>query len=203
MATSVRDQNAQPPSVLSLNYRYSAAWNEVNTRIAQRQSAVNIFVTLASAIVTILIAGSRSESPINPNLLSVPLPIISFVFGLLNYKHDKTIALLRHYLAACEEFSAQSFPALASLGYNSAPVYRDNASKTRKLHDYSSALLILVFNIAGLTVARKAYPATFNLSGWPIVGYVVVVGFSVWLVIRASVRPHVFRAEPEVRSSGA
>ncbi len=39
---------------VALNYRYFGSWNEVNARIAQRQNAVTVFVTLSIAILTIL-----------------------------------------------------------------------------------------------------------------------------------------------------
>ena len=35
---------------VALNYRYFGCWNEVNARIAQRQNAVTVYVTLSSGL---------------------------------------------------------------------------------------------------------------------------------------------------------
>jgi hypothetical protein len=120
------------------------------------------------------------------------LPIISFAFAMLNYKHDKTIALLRSFMAACERRTPDIYPALAGLGYNSNESYRKHANSTRRFHDWSCVFLMAVFNFVGLYVAQKAYPTTFMLEGWPIAAYFGSVMVSALLVMRSTFWPHKF-----------
>jgi hypothetical protein len=94
---------------VGMNYRYTSAWNEVNARIAKRQNAVTIFVSLSTAIITVLVTSARWDTPINTNIFSLLLPVVSLAFGLLNYKRDMTIALLRDFLADCETFTQESY----------------------------------------------------------------------------------------------
>lgn len=179
-----------PIETVWMNYRYVSAWSEVNARIAQRQNAVNIFVTLSTAIVTVLLTSRRTEMPLDPNLFSLLIPVVSLVFGFLNYKHDKTIALLRDYMAECETHNSNELKLLA---YNSSKKYRKYADEARSFHDYSCAGLIVIFNGLGVYVAYQTYPDVFRLTGYPVLVYLVVAVISVGLVIRSTVRPHVFR----------
>jgi hypothetical protein len=91
---------------VGLNYRYSSIWNEVNARIAQRQNALSMFVSLAAGIISVLFISAGTVAVdqeqmvrFDPYFFSVLLPIISVVFGFLNYKHDMTISLLRSFLS--------------------------------------------------------------------------------------------------------
>lgn len=179
------DASAQ---IVWMNYRYSAAWQEVCTRIAQRQNALNIFVTLATGIVTILLASPSTGTTLNPNLFSMLLPLVSLAFGMLNYKHDRTIALLRAYLTECELYlNGDALP-----GYNSSQHYKQHAEFTRRFHDYSCGFLLLFFNIFGFYSAHKAYPAVFTITGWPVFLYFALVLVSFWLVMQSTIRPHRF-----------
>lgn len=175
--------------VVSMNYRYAGAWHEVNARIAQRQNALNIYVSLASGIVGILFAASRTASS-----FVWLLPIISVAFAFLNYKHDVTIALLRHFMAECEQHNQDKHPGLTLLGYNSSEFYAKRADGARRYHDLSSAALILLFNAIGAVVAYAAAPDNFAHSAWAMVGYFGVALFAMWVVTRASWRPYDFTA---------
>lgn len=179
---------------VGLNYRYASAWNEVNTRIAQRQNAVTIFVTLATVIVTVIHAAPRMGTELDPNVFSLLIPVVSLVFGLLHYKHDKTIALLREFLATCERHHLKQHPELSLPGYNSDECYRKYAGDARSFHDYSSAALIVIFNILGGYVAYHAYPEVLRFSGWPFVFYLIGCIASLYFVLRSTVRPHLFPA---------
>ena len=181
--------------VVSMNYRYAGAWHEVNARIAQRQNALNIYVSLASGIVGILFAAGRGAAGGTTNPISFVwlLPIISVAFAFLNYKHDVTIALLRRFMAECEQQNLQKHPELTLLGYNSSKFYIALADSARKFHDISSAALVLLFNVIGALVAYASSPDNFAHSAWPMVAYFAVVVFAMWLVTRASWRPYEFR----------
>ena len=180
-----------------MNYRYAGAWHEVNARIAQRQNALNIYVSLASGIVGILFAASHaSEGRLSNNTPTFVwlLPVISVAFAFLNYKHDVTIALLRRFMAECEQLNLDRHPELILMGYNSSDFYMTLADGARKFHDVSSAALILLFNVIGAVVAYTSAPDNFAHSAWAMVIYFGVALFAMWLVTRASWRPYEFRA---------
>lgn len=195
-------QAAAPIETVSLNYRYVSAWNEVNSRIAQRQNAVTIFVTLSSIIVTVLLSGNHpvgsSSNQLNtfalldPALFSLLLPVISIVFGFLNYKHDKTIALLRYFLSECEALTSKNYPAIQVIDYNSSDYFRKYADSARRFHDYSCLALIVIFNVLGVLVIEKAYPSAFEWTGWPIFAYCSMAIFSIFLVMRSTWWPYRF-----------
>ena len=191
MATTLPLENRAAIEVVGMNYRYVAAWNEVNGRIALRQHAVALFVTLSAAIITILLGQAREGSPINPNYLSGLMPCISIMLALLNYKHDKTIALLRNFLQEAEEWHTELYD-LRLLGYNSDKLYRVEADEIRKLHDYTCAFLIFLFNgIAGY-VAYSVLPESSRASGVLLSIYAVLVVACVIGVMRSTWFPHVF-----------
>ena len=178
--------------IVHMNYRYAGAWNEVNARIAQRQNAVTMFVTLSSVVVTVLISSDRKSPVLDPNWIYLLILVASLVFGFLNYKHDKTISLLRSFMADCEKSSQRHYPEAHLLGYNSEPIYRKHADSIRSFHDYSCAVLIIIFNALGLYSAYHTFPAVFAFSGWPFILYLAVVAWAIYLVMRSTWRPYVF-----------
>jgi len=188
--------------VVSMNYRYAGAWHEVNARIAQRQNALNIYVSLASGIVGILFAAGRgvAGAAANPTSFVWLLPVISVAFAFLNYKHDVTIALLRRFMAECEQHNRDKHPELLLLGYNSSGFYMALADSARKFHDLSSAALVLLFNTIGAVVAYTSSPDSFAHSAGPMVAYFAVVTFAMWHVTRASWRPYEFHDGSRGRS---
>ena len=174
----------QALATVTLNYRYSGAWHEVGTRIALRQNAVTMYVTLSSAILTILSTASRLNFPIDLNMFSLLMPAVSFFLALLNFKHDKTIALLRNFMRECERSGAAE--RLNLVGYNLNPRFREDAEWYRNLHDVSAALLIIVFNGIGLIIAYYSFPTLFDPTRWPIFVYVGGMLISLALVMHSS-----------------
>ena len=174
-------------------------------RIAQRQNALNIYVSLASGIVGVLFAAGRSDARLASKLNSFVwlLPVISIAFAFLNYKHDVTIALLRRFMAECEQQNCDKYPSLRLLGYNSSPFYMPLADSARKFHDVSSAALVLLFNGIGAVVAYAAAEGAGAPSLWPMLAYFGVTIFAMWLVTRASRRPYEFQHESRGERSGA
>lgn len=177
---------------LAQNYRYVAASNEVSTRIGLRQNALTIFVTLSTGILAILATAPRTGFPIDVNFLTLLMPAVSFFLALLNFKHDKTIALLRQFMRECER--SGSAVRLGLPGYNLA--YRTRAEALRNFHDYSAALLILVFNGLGLFIAYHSVPSMSDLRGLAIVVYIGVTIGSIVLVMHST-----FRRDVDQRAS--
>ena len=181
---------------VALNYRYFGCWNEVNARIAQRQNAVTVYVSLSIAILTILASAPLkahapanaelgNEFPLNPNILSLLMPLISLLFGFLNFKHDRTIAVLRAFMSDCEKLgSSQGLP-----GYNSDNYYRQQADKYRNFHDYAAVMLIVMFNIICLAVGVNSFPGFLDLAKWPIIAYFGIFGASLVFVTRSMWSP--------------
>jgi hypothetical protein len=175
---------SKEPDYVAMNYRYSSAWNEVNARIAQRQNAINIYVTLSTAIIAVLFTstGRVPTTPedlrVDPRIFSLLIPVVSLVFGFLNFKHDRTIAILRSFLADCESIGPKS----GLLTYNISTRFKPHADKTRKYHDFACMVLIFSFNAIGLLVTHEAFPTVFGWSGYPVFVYILVGLFSMWLI---------------------
>lgn len=168
---------------VSLNYRYVAAWSEVNARIGLRQNALTIYVTLSAAIITILATVPSDRFPIPTAAFALFLPLFSLFFGLLNYKHDMTIALLREYLRQCE-LKGYGEDQEFLPGYNSHSGFKAHAEKYRGLHDWAATLLILMFNILGAVVAYQSLGEVMPWHGWPVLGYVGAAAWSMFLVLK-------------------
>ena len=168
------------PTNLRLGEVYVAAWGEVDFRIAQRQNALQIYVTLASALIAVMFTGHILEkSGLGPQVFSILLPAVSLAFVALNYKHERTIGLLRQYLLECE----LSTPSLQ--GYHRGNYYLD-ALRVRRYHDRAAAALVAMFNAFGFIVARASFEGSFDLLGWPAFVYVVVTGWVVYSILTAA-----------------
>lgn len=152
-----QESTKAPDNIITvpLYYRYTSAWNEVNARIGQRQNALNIYVTLCSAIIAILFT-AKGKPPMDPRLFGMLIPVASFVFGFLNFKHDRTIGILRSFLTKCEKISYPDDERL--IGYNSSIEFRRQADKTRNFHDFAAVVLILVFHTIGLVATHNIHP---------------------------------------------
>lgn len=191
--------SAATSEIVSMNYRFAGAWNEVNARIAQRQNALSIYVTLASVVVTVLFAAGRSGAALDANLFSLLLPIVSLSFAFLHLKHDRTIAILRDFMAQCEEHHRDRYPEMDLLAYNSSDDYMERADWYRKFHDFSSALLVAVFNLIGAFAAHRAYPEPFDITRWPIVLYILLASIAFIVILISTAKPHRFQRKSKPR----
>lgn len=158
-----------PTPIVQLSYRYRAAWGEIGTRIAQRQNALQIYVTLATGILAVIFTGrplqlDNAGHKINPNVFFFLLPIVSLTFAFLNFKHERTIAILRQFLTACETVNNSHSNPLPN--YHGDEKYYKSAKRVRNWHDYASILLIIVFNAIGGWVASEAFPQLATVT-WP------------------------------------
>ncbi|AFY30796.1 hypothetical protein [Calothrix sp. PCC 7507] len=176
---------------VSANYRYIAAYNEVNARIGQRQHALSLYITLVVGLIAALVASKRIEEP---NTLLIEWLVYGFSIAsvclvLLNYKYEQTLTNLRHYLSELERLNNTS---LDLPSYNTESRWTVNANKARRFHDLACALLVGACNTIALGVFYKMYPEHFKPSSLVIwVTGVVALGSvaALLLMTRFSYRP--------------
>ena len=145
---------------VSANYRFVGAYQEVNTRIAQRQQALTIYVSLVLSLLAALVGlkPGASSTTLPVEWLVLGFPLASTFLALMSYKAERAITNLRHFLCALERLGndTESIPS-----YNANPVWSINANHARQFQDYAAALLVLGGNLIGLSAAVKIYPAQF------------------------------------------
>jgi multisubunit Na+/H+ antiporter MnhB subunit len=152
---------------VSVSYRYIAAYNEVNARIAQRQHALSIYITLIVGLIAALVASKRAEEPSNLPIewLLYGFSIASVCLLVLNYKYEQTLTNLRQYLSELERLNNSSMD-LPS--YNTETRWSAGANKGRRFHDFACALLVAACNSIALGVFYKIYPEHFKPSSFVI-----------------------------------
>jgi len=144
-------------SIVDANYRFIAAYQEINARVGQRQQAMALYVTivvsLLAALVALRPASTTTPAPVEWLLLGFPVAAICFAF--LNYKAERAITNLRTFLSVLENLGNASdhLPA-----YNTDPQWSYAANKARRFHDYAAAVLIGGGNLVGLGAAHSIYP---------------------------------------------
>ncbi|MDZ8227920.1 hypothetical protein [Nostoc sp. ChiVER01] len=148
---------------VSANYRYIAAYNEVNARIVQRQHALSLYITLVVGLIAGLVASKRIEEP---NALLIEWLVYGFSIAsvclvLLNYKYEKTLTNLRQYLSELERLNNSS---LELPSYNTETRWTVSANKARRFHDFACAVLVGACNVVALGVLYKIYPEHFKPS---------------------------------------
>jgi len=157
-------------SSVDANYRFIAASQEVNARIAQRQQALALYVTLVVSLLAALVAlkPSESRSTVPAEWLLLGFPVASVCLAFLNYKAERAITNLRRFMSALErlEDAHEDLPS-----YNTHPEWAVGANKARRFHDYAAAVLVAGGNVVGLGAFLRIYPdrvagspATFWLS---------------------------------------
>lgn len=146
--------------IVDANYRFIAAYNEVNARVTQRQQALTLYVSLIVSLLAALVAlrPSSAASPAPVEWLILGFPVASICFALLNYKAERAITNLRTFLSVLEKLggASESLPS-----YNTDPMWSRNANKARRFHDYAVALLVAGGNLLGLGAAQAIYPQRF------------------------------------------
>jgi len=143
---------------VSANYRFVGAYQEVNTRIAQRQQALTIYVSLILSLLAALVAlkPATAGSDLPVQWLVLGFPVASTFLAMMSYKAEMAITNLRRFLCALERLGNEKelIPS-----YNANPTWSINANRARRLQDYAAALLALAGNAIGLLAAVKIYPA--------------------------------------------
>ena len=144
-------------SSVDANYRYIAASQEINTRIAQRQQALGLYVTLNVGLLATLVAlkpgNGNGELPVEWLVLGFPVASICLV--LLNYKAERAITNLRHFLSELEQLD-NAHERLPS--YNTDPRWAKAANEARRFHVFAAAILVAGANLVGLGAVAKIYP---------------------------------------------
>lgn len=139
------------------NYRFIAAYQEVNARIAQRQQALALYVTLVVSILAALVAlkpgAGAGHVPVEWLLLG--FPVASTCLAFLNYKAERAITNLRQFLTTLErlERDVHGLPS-----YNTDPRWSARANQARRFHDLAAAVLVAGGNGIGLAAANSIYP---------------------------------------------
>jgi hypothetical protein len=177
---------------VSANYRYIAAYNEVNARIAQRQQALAIYITLVIGLITALVASKRIEvqNSLTSEWLLYGFPVASACLVLLNYKYEGTLSNLRQYLSELESINNINMD-LPS--FNTETRWAVGANKARRFHNFACAVLIAASNAIALGVFCRIYPQHFqtNLIAIWITGIVAFVSVAVFLFLdRLSYKPN-------------
>ncbi|CAG0954652.1 hypothetical protein MTYP_00389 [Methylophilaceae bacterium] len=178
-------------SIVDANYRFIAAYQEVNARIAQRQHALALYITLTVSLLAALVALKPGEGsgqlPIE--WLVLGFPVASTCLAFLNYKAERAITNLRHFLSTLERLGSahESLPS-----YNTDPRWAMGANKARRFHDFAAAVLVAGGNAIGLGAVIKIYPdrmAENPLAIW-ITAAVAIFSFVALLLIpRWSYKP--------------
>lgn len=159
-------------SVVDANYRFIAAYQEVNARIAQRQQALALYVTLTVSLLAALVAlkpgAGSGQLPIEWLVLGFPVASTSLAF--LNYKAERAITNLRQFLSALEQLdnAHESMPS-----YNTDPKWALGANKARRFHDFAAAVLVAGGNAIGLGAVIKIYPE--RMAENPLVIWVTAI----------------------------
>lgn len=178
-------------SQVDANYRFIAASNELNARIAQRQQALSLYITLVLGLLAALVA-FRPDTPaqrVPVEWLVMGFPVASMCLVLLNYKIERALTNLRSFLSALERLNN----AHADLpSYNTDPRWSEGANRARRFHDYTAAILVATSNAVAVGALWRIYPHQVQadapvvwLVGTMAVGAVVAL---LWMP-RLSYRP--------------
>jgi hypothetical protein len=172
-------------SSVDANYRFIAAYQEVNARIAQRQQALALYVTLVVSLLAALVAlrpgQSGSEPPIEWLILG--FPVASLCLAMLNYKSERAISNLRQFLAELERLD-NAHTSLPS--YNTDPRWSAGANRARRFHDLAAAILAVGGNAIGLGAAWKIYPQRLSESYVFLYGSILLALISLAVLLTTS-----------------
>lgn len=147
--------------MVDANYRFIAAYQEVNARINQRQQALALYVTLVVSLLAALVALKPSvvERDVPIEWLLAGFPVASICLAFLNYKAERAISNLRRFLSALEQLN-DAHEQLPS--YNTHETWSQGANKARRFHDYAAIVLVIGGNAIGLGAATKIYHDRIN-----------------------------------------
>lgn len=177
-------------SFVDANYRFIAANQEVNSRIVQRQQALALYVTLIVSLLAALVALKPAGNNTLPvEWLVLGFPVASTCLAFLNYKAERAITNLRHFLSALERLEDTH---LSLPSYNTDPRWATGANKARRFHDLAAAVLVAGGNAIGVGAVVKIYPERIaaNPAALWITVFVAVVSFLALLITpRWSYRP--------------
>ncbi|MEY9604297.1 amino acid transporter [Bradyrhizobium japonicum] len=176
-------------NIVSADARYLAAWSEVNTRIAQRQNAFYIFLTISLVVIAFSFSKDGAEELRTRALVLLAVPLTGLAMALLNDKHDQTISLLRSFLRECEKRgAADEALQLRLISYNLNLDFADPAAEFRRHHNRAFVIAIaLISTVAFLTLVSKNSSALFSLDLLSlavayVIGYVALTAAAMYVV---------------------
>lgn len=169
-------------STVDANYRFIAAYQEVNARITQRQQALALYVTLVVSLLAALVALRPAPgSPAPPiEWLLLGFPVASLCLALLNYKAERAISNLRSFLSALERLGDAH---LALPSYNTEPHWAAGANKARRYHDLATTTLAAGGNAMGLGAAWQIYPQRLAEAPGFLIGAIALALVSLAVVV--------------------
>lgn len=143
--------------IVDANYRFIAAYQEVNARISQRQHALGLYVSLTIGLLAVMVAlrPSAQGAALPAEWLAVGFPVISACLVFLNYKAERALTNLRRFLARLEQLDDAH---LRLPSYNADPRWTQNANRARRYHDYASATLVAAGNTLALAALYGVHP---------------------------------------------
>lgn len=155
------------------NYRFIAAYQEVNARIVQRHHALTLYVTLTASLLAALLALHPGEASrqLPVEWLVFAFPVTTICLAFLNYKTERAITNLRSFLASLEQLG-NAHHQLPS--YNTDPRWATGVNKVRRFHDYAAAVLASGANAIGIGVVVRLYPE--RLADKPLLVGLLVLG---------------------------
>lgn len=176
---------------VSANYRYIAAYNEVNARIAQRQHALSIYIALVVGLIAAIVASQQLEdqSVLLTEWLMYGFPVASTCLTLLNYKYEQILTNLRQYLSELERLNntTMNLPS-----YNTEMRWAIEANKARRFHSFACAVLVAACHAIALKVFYRIYPERFTVSSpvaWAtVVAALISIAALLW-VTRLGYKP--------------
>ncbi len=149
------------------NYRFIAAYQEVNARISQRQQALALYVTLVVSLLAALVALriQRDSSVLPVEWLVQGFPVAASCLALLNHKSERAITNLRQFLSELEQLDGANrhLPS-----YNTDIRWAARANQARRFHDHACGVLMVGGSGVGLASAWNLYPDRFGPSAWPL-----------------------------------
>ncbi|MDD3352640.1 hypothetical protein [Zoogloea sp.] len=168
-------------SWVDANYRFIAAYQEINARIAQRQQALGLYVTLVVSILAALVAlkPGATGGQIPAEWLVLGFPVASTCLAFLNYKAERAITNLRRFLSTLERLDKEVH-GLPS--YNTDPHWAAGANQARRFHDFAAAVLVIGGNGLGLAAGLSIYPERIG-AHTPILGLALVLSLGSVLVL--------------------
>jgi len=177
-------------SYVDANYRYIAAYNELNTRIGQRQQVLALYVSLVVALLAGLVAlRPDGDARLPVDWLVLGFPLASSCLVLLNYKSERALTNLRHFLATLERLDTGDEPLP---GYNTDPRWAEGANHARRFHDLTSAMLVAASNAVAVGVLLRLYPhrlAADSILLWIVLAVAALCILALLLMPRFSYRP--------------
>jgi hypothetical protein len=168
-------------TAIDLNTRYAAAWLEHNTRVEQRQNAIQLFLATAAGIFGFYFFGIPKHEDALAWFLLIGVSSVSFFTSLLLWMHHRVIQHLTTFLRQCELAAgniAQEGKDGCHLFYWADPKDDDCVEpfhyKQRFLHRCVLACILLAPTFAAFYLAIPRLAQGGELSKWAGLGASIV-----------------------------